>query len=226
MTAPGPNAAKRRVGILISGRGSNMDALIAATMRPDYPARIVTVLSDRADAAGLQRAQSLDIAAVAVPRADFSSKADHEAALLDRLAEARVDFVCLAGFMRILSADFVRRWEGRMINIHPSLLPAFKGLDTHHRALAAGTRVHGASVHFVTAEMDEGPVIAQAAVPVLNDDTPETLGARVLSAEHQLYPQALSLLAEGHVRMSGDGLATASAPTRIVCEDGRLIVSG
>ena len=226
--APSSPAKKprKRVAILISGRGSNMNALIAAAMKPDYPAGIVAVISDRADAAGLERAGEFDIPAMAFSRKDFADKAAHEAAISKALDEAEADFVCLAGFMRILSGDFVRRWRGRMINIHPSLLPSFKGLDTHHRALANGCRIHGASVHFVTEDMDEGPIIAQAAVPVMNDDTPDTLGDRVLKAEHALYPAALALLAEGRVRMSGEGLSVASGDGTISCAEQTLIVTG
>jgi len=202
-----------------------MNALIAAAMKPDFPAGIVAVISDRASAAGLERAAEFDIPAMSFSRKDFADKAAHEAAILKALDEAEADFVCLAGFMRILSGDFVRRWRGRMINIHPSLLPSFKGLDTHHRALANGCRIHGASVHFVTDDMDEGPIIAQAAVPVMNDDTPETLGDRVLKAEHQLYPIALAQLVKGQVRMSGEGLSVASGEGSVNCTDETLIVS-
>lgn len=196
---------RARVAVLISGRGSNMGALIEAARHTDYPAEIVAVIADKTGAAGLESARSCDIPAKAIARADFSDKAAHEAAVLAAIAECKADFVCLAGYMRLLSGAFISQFKGRIINIHPSLLPAFRGLDTHHRALAAGCRIHGASVHFVTEGMDEGPIIAQAAVPVLRSDTPETLAARVLYAEHRLYPAALAMLARGSVRMSGDG---------------------
>lgn len=221
-----PKKPRRKVAVLISGRGSNLGALIAAGMKPDYPAQIVAVISDKADAAGLERAAGMDIPARAVVRKDYASKEEHEAAIHQAVVDAGAELICLAGFMRILSPDFVQRWKGRMINIHPSLLPAFPGLDTHHRALAAGCRIHGASVHFVTEEMDDGPVIAQAAVPVLNDDTAETLGERVLKAEHKLYPAALALLARGEVRMSGDGMSSASGAGSFSTEDDILLVTG
>jgi formyltetrahydrofolate-dependent phosphoribosylglycinamide formyltransferase len=192
---------RKRVAVLVSGRGSNMAALIEAATGPDYPAEIVVVLSDRADAAALDRARAAGIAAGFV-RADAPGKAAFEAALDARLSAAKVDLICLAGFMRILSADFVARWQGRIINIHPSLLPAFPGLDTHARALAARATRHGCTVHFVTAGVDEGPVILQAEVPVLPGDTPKTLAERVLAEEHRLYPRALALVAEGRAAMN------------------------
>jgi phosphoribosylglycinamide formyltransferase-1 len=185
---------KRRVAVLISGRGSNMEALADACAADDYPATIAGVLSDRADAGGLATAARRGIATAALPRADFADKAAHETAIGDQLRAWDTEFVCLAGFMRLLSADFLAPWQGRIVNIHPSLLPRHKGLDTHARALAAGDAEHGCSVHHVTAGMDEGPVIAQARVPVLAGDTPETLAARVLAEEHKLYPAALKML--------------------------------
>jgi len=188
---------KRRVAVLISGRGSNMEALVDACASADYPAMIAGVLSDVDDAPGLQAAARRGIATVALPRGDFASKRDHEAAIHRQLVAWRTEFVCLAGYMRLLSGDFIAPWQGRIINIHPSLLPRHTGLDTHRRALEAGDAEHGCSVHHVTAGMDEGPVIAQARVPVLAGDTPETLGARVLAEEHRLYPEALrALIAE------------------------------
>lgn len=198
-------AAKVPVAVLISGRGSNMGALIAASLHSDYPAKIVTVISDRPDAKGLEHARSFGIEAVAIPRSDYADKASHEAAIIAAIEAAGAQIVALAGFMRLLSGDFVRRFAGRMINIHPSLLPAFPGLATHERALAAGCRVHGCTVHFVTEGMDEGPIIEQAAVRVERDDTADSLAARVLEAEHRIYPEALAMLARGEVRMSGDG---------------------
>lgn len=185
---------KRRVAVLISGRGSNMEALADACASADYPAMIAGVLSDVEDAPGLQAAAQRGIATVALPRGHFASKREHEAAIHRQLVAWRTEFVCLAGYMRLLSGDFIAPWQGRIINIHPSLLPRHTGLDTHRRALEAGDAEHGCSVHHVTAGMDEGPVIAQARVPVLAGDTPETLGARVLAEEHRLYPEALRAL--------------------------------
>ncbi|MEM1378717.1 MAG: phosphoribosylglycinamide formyltransferase [Pseudomonadota bacterium] len=188
---------KARVAVLISGRGSNMVALAEACKAPEYPAQIVGVLSDTHGAGGLARADEFGIPNGAVARKGYASKAEHEAAISKLLAVWEPEFICLAGFMRILSADFLEPWKGRIINIHPSLLPKHKGLDTHAKALAAGDKEHGCSVHHVTPGMDEGPVIAQARVPVLPDDTPDTLAAKVLIEEHQLYPQALRMVIEG-----------------------------
>lgn len=193
--------AKKKTAILISGRGSNMAALIRAAAEADFPAEISGVISDRADAPGLAAAAAAGVQAIAVPRADFSDKAAHEAAIGEALAMQGAELVCLAGFMRLLSAEFVARWEGRMINIHPSLLPLFRGLDSHVRAIEAGVRIHGCTVHFVTSEMDDGPIIAQAAVPVLPGETADALSERVLRVEHQLYPLALALVASGKARM-------------------------
>jgi phosphoribosylglycinamide formyltransferase 1 len=192
------NPGRTPVAILISGRGSNMERLIEAARHPHYPAEICGVLSDRADAAGLRFARENGIPAFAIERAAFAAKADHEAEMLRQLQAWGTGFVALAGFMRVLSADFVARFEGRIINIHPSLLPKHKGLHTHARALAAGDTEHGCSVHVVTAALDDGAVIAQARVPVLPDDTEHTLAARVLVEEHKLYPVALAaILAAG-----------------------------
>lgn len=188
---------RKRVAILISGRGSNMAALIEAAKAADYPAEIVLVVSSRPDAAGIARATEAGVAVAVVDARRHASRAAFEAALDAALAAARVDIVCLAGFMRVLSPDFVARWHDRLINIHPSLLPAFPGLDTHARAIAAGARQHGCTVHFVREGVDDGPIIAQAAVPVLPGDTPDTLAARVLVEEHKLYPAALALVASG-----------------------------
>lgn len=195
----------KRAVVLISGRGSNMEALAAAAGQADYPAQIVGVLSDKPHAAGLDTARSLGIAAVAVPRKDYADKAAHENAVCAAIDRLDPDFLCLAGYMRLLSGDFIARYRGRIINIHPSLLPLFPGLDTHRRALDAGMRLHGCSVHFVTEGMDEGPLIAQGAVPVRPDYTVETLAARVLKVEHALYPQALAMLARGDVTMDESG---------------------
>jgi len=190
--------------VLISGRGSNMKALIEAARQPGYPAEIALVLSNRADAAGLAAAAAAGLATRVVPHRNFPDRAAFDAALDAALREAGVDLVCLAGFMRLLTPGFVADWRDRMINIHPSLLPAFPGLDTHARALAAGVRFTGCTVHYVRAEMDSGPIIAQAAVPVAPGDTPDTLAARVLAAEHRLYPLALRLVAAGQVRVEGE----------------------
>jgi phosphoribosylglycinamide formyltransferase-1 len=194
---------RKRVAILISGRGSNMAALIGAAAEAGFPGEIVGVVSDREDAAGLQFAASKGIPTALLQRSDYSSKEAHDGAIDARLNDFGAEIVALAGYMRLLTARFVEKWQGRMINIHPSLLPAFKGLDSHRRALDAGVRVHGCSVHFVTPEMDDGPVIAQAAVPVLVNDTEESLSSRVLKAEHKLYPLALKLVAEGKASMIG-----------------------
>ena len=195
---------RRRVAILISGRGSNMAALISAAAERDFPAEIACVVSDQANAAGLRFAESKGIATTVLPREDYASREAHDSAIEDILQAHGVDLVCLAGYMRVLTAGFVERWRGRMINIHPTLLPSFKGLDTHGRALASGVRIHGCTVHFVTAATDDGPIIAQTAVPVLIGDTEETLAARVLKAEHHLYPLALRLVADGKARMEGE----------------------
>jgi phosphoribosylglycinamide formyltransferase-1 len=193
---------KKRVAILISGRGANMAALIAAAKAPDYPAEIALVLSNRPGAAGLARAGAEGIPAAVVDHAQFGKdRAMFERAVQAMLEAHRIDILCLAGFLRVLTPGFVSLWSGRMINIHPALLPSFKGLNTHERALAAGVKIHGASVHFVVPEVDCGPIIAQAAVPVLDDDTPDTLASRVLAAELELYPLALRLVAAGRSRL-------------------------
>jgi phosphoribosylglycinamide formyltransferase-1 len=194
---------KKRVAVLISGRGSNMTALIEAAKAKDYPADIVVVVSNRPDAAGLGRAQQAGIATALIDHTAFGKDREaFERALDTELQSRRIDIVCLAGFMRLLTPWFVDRWNGRMINIHPALLPQFKGLDTHRRALEAGVEEHGATVHFVSAGMDEGPVILQKSVPVLGSDSEATLAARVLEVEHQIYPQALRLVAEGRARLA------------------------
>jgi phosphoribosylglycinamide formyltransferase 1 len=193
--------ARLKVGILISGRGSNLQALIEACARPDYPAEIVLVASNRPDAYGIERARRAGLPSVVIPHRDFPDRASFEAALDGALREAGVELVCNAGFLRILTPWFVERWHDRQINIHPSLLPAFPGLRTHERALAAGVRFSGCTVHYVRVAMDEGPIIAQAAVPVLPDDNAERLAERVLAAEHRLFPLALRLVAEGRARI-------------------------
>lgn len=215
---------RKRVAVLISGRGSNMAALVNAAAESDYPAEIVCVISDQADAAGLHFASSQGIPTLVVTRRDFVSKDAHDAAIDAHLKAFKADIVALAGYMRLLTPGFVSQWQGRMINIHPSLLPLFKGLNSHRRAIDAGVRVHGCTVHFVTADMDDGPIIAQGAVPVLSSDTESTLSARVLKQEHRLYPLALRLVAEGKVRMEqgrtvfggfedGNADASISAPS-------------
>ena len=190
-------AARTRVAVLISGRGSNMSALLAASAQPDYPAEIIGVISNRADAAGLDVAKAAGIATAVIPHRDFVSRAAFDSALDRQLRAWNPELVALAGFMRLLTFEFTESWRGRMINIHPALLPEFKGLDTHRRAIEGGAKIHGCTVHFVTPGMDEGPIIAQAEVPVLPDDTPESLGARVLREEHRIYPQALARVARG-----------------------------
>lgn len=192
---------KKRVAILISGRGSNMAALIEAAKAPDYPAEIVGVLSNRAAAPGLQTAAANGIATASLAQSKFPSRELFEDAMTQLLEGWEIDYVCLAGFMRILGEDFVNHWQGRMINIHPSLLPAYKGLHTHERVLADGATEHGCTVHFVTPGLDEGPAILQARIPVLPEDTPHTLAARLLVEEHRIYPQALQMLAGGQVRL-------------------------
>lgn len=194
--------ARKRVAILISGRGSNMTALIEAARDPAFPADIAVVLSNRRDAAGLERAAAAGIVTSIVDHTEFAGDREgFERAVDETLAAHSVDIVCLAGFMRLLTPWLVSRWENRMLNIHPALLPSFKGLDTHARALAAGVKIHGASVHFVVPEMDSGPIVVQGAVPVLDGDTAETLAARVLAVEHRIYPLALRLVAEGRVHV-------------------------
>lgn len=191
-------SVKHRTAIMISGRGSNMAALVEAAAAPDFPAEIVLVLANRPDAGGLVFAAARGIATVAIDHRDFGrDRAAHEAAVDAALRAAGVEIVCLAGYMRLLSPFLVSRWAGRMLNIHPSLLPDFKGLHTHERALEAGVSHHGCTVHLVTEDLDSGPILAQARVPVLAGDTPESLAARVLEAEHQLYPQALRDFAAG-----------------------------
>ncbi|WP_413709210.1 phosphoribosylglycinamide formyltransferase [Rhizobium sp. Rhizsp82] len=202
---------RKRVVVFISGGGSNMLALVAAAKAADFPAEIVGVISDKADAGGLAKAAAEGIPAFAFVRKDYASKEAHEAAIFEALDTLSPDILCLAGYMRLLSATFIQRYEGRMINIHPSLLPLFPGLHTHQRAIDAGMRIAGCTVHFVTEGMDEGPVIGQAAVPVLSGDTADTLAGRVLTVEHQLYPQALRLFAEGKVRMEGGKAVGTSA---------------
>ncbi len=192
------------VAVMISGRGSNMAALIEACTDPEFPAEIVLVLSNREDAKGLETAAAAGIATKVIDYRGKGSRKAFEDAAIEALEDAGADYVCLAGFMRLLSAHFVERWRDRLINIHPSLLPAFPGLNTHERALQAGVRITGCTVHFVRAEMDNGPIIAQVAVPVSDRDTAETLSARVLRYAHQVYPLALALVASGKARLAGE----------------------
>jgi phosphoribosylglycinamide formyltransferase-1 len=188
---------KKRVAILISGRGSNMMSLVEAARAPDYPAEMALVISNRPDAPGLQRAQAASIKSLAIDHKAYATREAFDAAVETALAEEGIDLVCHAGFMRIQSTAFATRWLGRQLNIHPSLLPSFKGLHPQKQALEAGVRISGCTVHFVTAELDAGPIVAQAAVPALAHDTPETLAERILIAEHRLYPFALRLVASG-----------------------------
>ena len=195
--------SRKRVVILISGRGSNMTALIEAARDPDYPAQIVGVFANKPDAAGLATAAAYGIPTAWRWHKDYPSRTGFELALADVLKLWRPDIIALAGFMRLLTPEFTRKWAGRMINIHPSLLPLHKGLHTHEQALADGVKEHGCTVHFVTPGMDEGPTILQARVPVLPGDTPETLAERVLTEEHRIYPEALAMLARGEVTFEG-----------------------
>src|SRR3954453_13114988 len=203
---------KRRVAILISGRGSNMAALVEAARRQDFPAEIVVVISNKADAAGLLGARAAGIPAIAIESKAYGrDRAVFEAKLQSALDDYRVDLICLAGFMRLFTAAFVRRWRGRMLNIHPSLLPSFPGLDPPGQALRAGVKLSGATVHFVIPETDAGPIVMQGAVPVSDHDTADTLSERILEVEHRIYPAALSLLATGKVRIEGDVCKTAGS---------------
>jgi phosphoribosylglycinamide formyltransferase-1 len=203
---------KRRVAILISGRGSNMAALIAAARAKDFPAEIVVVVSNRADAGGLQKAKASGIPAVTIESKPFGSdRAAFEAALQAALDQHQVELICLGGFMRLFTAEFVQRWYGRMLNIHPSLLPSFPGLDPQGQALRAGVKISGATVHFVIPETDAGPILMQGAVAVHDEDTADTLAARILEIEHRIYPDTLRLVAGGQIRLDGDICKTAGA---------------
>ncbi len=182
---------KAPIAVLISGNGSNLQALIDACAAPDFPAKIVTVICNKDEAFGLKRAEKAEIPTQIIRNKDYTTREEFDEALHKAIVASGAEFVCLAGFMRLLTPGFVAKWQSRMINIHPSLLPAFKGMHTHEEALAAGVKTHGCTVHYVVAEMDSGPIIMQAEVPVLAGDTPETLGARVLEKEHKVYPQAL-----------------------------------
>ncbi len=210
---------KARIAVLISGRGSNLQALIDACADPDYPGEIAMVISNRPKAAGLERAGKAGIHREIINHKNFETREDFDAALHDVLKAAKVDFVCLAGFMRVLTAKFVSDWRGRLINIHPSLLPSFDGLHVHERMIDAGVKIAGCTVHFVSAEVDSGPVIGQAAVPVLPGDDADTLAARILIEEHRLYPACLRLLIDGKARLTG---ATVTYDSTIIAE-GSLI---
>ena len=195
---------KRRVAILISGRGSNMAALIDAAKPADFPAEIVAVISNRADAAGLEWAAASGIATTVIESKPFGKdRAGFEAVLQRELEDRKVELICLGGFMRLFTAEFVQRWYGKMLNIHPSLLPSFPGLDVQKKAIDHGCKIAGCTVHFVTEGVDEGPIIVQAAVPIHDTDTPETLAARILEQEHRIYPRAVRLYAEGRLRVDG-----------------------
>jgi phosphoribosylglycinamide formyltransferase 1 len=201
---------RKRTAILISGRGSNMRALIESARKPSYPAEIVLVVSNRADAVGLDFAKERGIACAVVDHKIHAGREDFERSMQVLLELHRIELICLAGFMRLLTPWFVGQWRERLLNIHPALLPAYRGLNTHERALADGVKIHGCTVHFVVPAMDEGPIIAQAAVPVLESDTPASLATRVLEQEHLIYPAALARVAEGRVKILGN---------RVLCGD-------
>lgn len=207
---------KTRLAVLISGRGSNLQSLIDACAGPDYPAEIACVISNAPEAPGLARAREAGLRTVVVDHRGFGKgaegKARFEAALDAAIDEARADLVCLAGFMRLLSASFTQRRAGRILNIHPSLLPAYKGLDVHARMIADGVKIAGCTVHFVSPEMDAGPIVGQAAVPVAPDDTAETLAARILRQEHRLYTECVRLVASGAARLEADGRVRLDVP--------------
>jgi phosphoribosylglycinamide formyltransferase 1 len=211
---------RKRTAILISGRGSNMRALIEHARNPSYPAEIVLVVSNRPEAAGLTFAKENNIACAVVDHKIYAGREEFERSVHVLLELHRIELICLAGFMRMLTPWFIGQWQGRLLNIHPALLPAYRGLDTHARALADGTKIHGCTVHFVVAAMDEGPIIAQAAIAVLDADTPSSLAARVLAEEHAIYPAALAYVAEGRTHVQGNRVfcgdpATESAPLRV-----------
>lgn len=205
---------RKRTAVLISGRGSNLQSLIDAASDPAFPAEITLVFSNVPSAAGLERARAAGIATRAFSHKDYASREAFDDAIDQVLRDAETEIICEAGFMRIHSEGFARRWEGRILNIHPSLLPAFKGIRVHEQAIAAGVRISGCTVHFIVPELDSGPIIAQAAVPVLAGDTAETLAARTLEAEHRLYPMALKLVAEGKVRLENGHARFAGLPAQ------------
>ena len=206
---------RRRTAILISGRGSNMASLIEAARSPDYPAEIALVLSNRPEAPGLTFARDAGIAVAAIDHKIHAGREDFERSMQAMLEIHRIDLVCMAGFMRLVTPWFIGQWSGRMINIHPALLPAYRGLDTHARALADGVKIHGCTVHFVMPVMDEGPIIAQAAVPVHDRDTPDSLARRVLEQEHRIYPAALARVANGGLAVQGNRVFDDEAATDV-----------
>jgi phosphoribosylglycinamide formyltransferase 1 len=214
------NSVKKRVAVFISGGGSNMQSLADACEAADFPAEIVAVISDKPTAGGIAKAEARGINTFVFERKAYADKAEHETAILAALEEIKPDIICLAGYMRLISGEFINRYEGRMLNIHPSLLPLFPGLHTHQRAIDAGMKIAGCSVHFVTEGMDEGPIVAQAVVPVIAGDTADTLAARVLTVEHKLYPLALKLLAEDKVKMDGGKAILKGVPAQ---DDTKLI---
>lgn len=203
--------ARLRLGVLISGRGSNLQSLIDHFCVADAPAEICIVISNNPDAVGLARAATAGLTTLVIDHREFDGRAAFDTALTTALVEAQVELVCLAGFMRLLTTEFVQAWRDRMINIHPSLLPSFKGLHTHARAIEAGVRFAGCTVHYVRPEMDEGPILVQAVVPVLADDDEDSLAARVLAAEHRCYPAAIRMIAEGRVRIEGERAVIAGS---------------
>jgi phosphoribosylglycinamide formyltransferase-1 len=203
--------SRKHVAILISGRGSNMMSLVEAARDPNYPAEVILVISNRPEAPGLAWAAAQGLPTKVIDHKSYPNREDFDAALHEALVASGAEIVCCAGFMRLMTAGFVEKWSGRMLNIHPSLLPAFKGLDAQSQALAAGVKIAGCTVHFVEPEMDSGPIVAQAAVPVADDDTPDTLAARILSAEHKLYPHALRLVASGNARLEGRRVVVGGA---------------
>lgn len=208
---------RKRVGVLVSGRGSNLQALLDACADPAYPAEIVLVISNVPGVLALERAEKAGVPALTIPHKGFPDRESFDAEMDRVLKAAGVEIVCLAGFMRLLSTPFTEAWRGRMINIHPSLLPSFKGMHTHRRAIEAGVKLHGCTVHLVTPDLDDGPILVQKAVPVLASDTEATLAARVLEQEHQAYPEALRLLAEGRVAVDG---------ARALIQDARPSIAG
>ncbi|MBW7849519.1 MAG: phosphoribosylglycinamide formyltransferase [Rhodospirillales bacterium] len=203
--------ARLRLGVLVSGRGSNLQALLDACADPDFPAEVALVISNVPDAYALTRAESAGVPTLVVRHKEFADRAAFDAALDAALRQARVDLVCLAGFMRLLTEGFVEGWRDRIINIHPSLLPAFRGLHTHEQALEAGVRFHGCTVHFVRPELDDGPIIVQGVVPVRADDDADALAARVLEVEHRIFPLAVRLIAEGQAVVEGNGVRVRGA---------------
>jgi phosphoribosylglycinamide formyltransferase 1 len=204
--------ARLKLGVLISGRGSNLRSLLAACAKPDFPAEIALVVSNIAGAAGLEFAKAAGIPSLVINHKDFASRAVFDQAIENQLLKAGVELICLAGFMRIVGPELLTRWADRVINIHPSLLPAFRGLHVHEQALAAGVKISGCTVHIVRPAVDDGPILVQAAVAVADDDTPDTLAARILESEHRIYPLAVRLIAEKRVRIDGDRALIDGAP--------------